>query len=86
MTSSTLTSKGQATIPKEIRDYLGVKAQERIAFSIDHGQVVLKRASYSTREAAGSLKPALAKPFPSEKQIQEASARASIEREAKTRP
>ena len=31
---STITTKGQATIPKEIRDHLGVKAGDRIKFFI----------------------------------------------------
>jgi antitoxin PrlF len=56
MTTSTLTYKGQTTIPKEIRDYLGVKPQERLAFDIEAGQVVVRRASRSMAELAGSLR------------------------------
>ena len=80
MTTTTLTSKGQATIPKEIRDFLGIKPQERVAFSIDGGQVILKRASYNTREAAGCLKSPGIKPFPTKEQIEEISAQAGIAR------
>jgi AbrB family looped-hinge helix DNA binding protein len=39
---STLTSKGQATIPKPIRDHLGLKPGDRIKFFIHpDGSVVL---------------------------------------------
>ena len=33
--SSNLTSKGQVTIPKEIRDALGIKPGHRVAFALD---------------------------------------------------
>ncbi|MES1022227.1 type II toxin-antitoxin system PrlF family antitoxin [Gloeocapsa sp. BRSZ] len=40
MTSATVTSKGQVTIPKEIREYLKLDAGTRIDFVIDaEGQV-----------------------------------------------
>lgn len=42
MTSITLTSKGQATIPKQIRDLLGVKPRGRIAFEVRGSEVVLR--------------------------------------------
>lgn len=83
MTATTLTSKGQATIPKEIRDFLGIKPRERVAFSIEGGQVILKRASYNTREAAGILKPPNSKPFPTKEQMEEISAQAGITRHHK---
>lgn len=74
MTTSTLTTKGQTTIPKEIRDYLGVKPQERLAFDIEAGQVVLRRASRSFAELAGSLKGSIPK---ASKQAERESARAA---------
>ena len=40
---SKVTSKGQATIPVEIRRHLGVEAGSRIAFFIENDQVVLRR-------------------------------------------
>jgi AbrB family looped-hinge helix DNA binding protein len=58
MTTSTLTHTGQTTVPKEIRDYLGVKPQERLAFDIEAGKVVVRRASRSIAELAGSFKSA----------------------------
>lgn len=43
MATSTLTSKGQVTIPKEIRDRLGLKEGDRLAFDLDdQGRVVLR--------------------------------------------
>ncbi len=32
---STVTSKGQVTIPAEVRKYLGIKTNDKIAFVID---------------------------------------------------
>lgn len=52
-----LTSKGQATIPKAIRDHLGLKPGNRVKFFIDpDGYVVLlpKRPASATR---GMLQP-----------------------------
>ncbi len=43
--ATTLTSKGQVTIPKRIRDALGLKPGHRVEFSVgDNGTVVIHRA------------------------------------------
>ncbi|MBD3314361.1 MAG: AbrB family transcriptional regulator [Chitinivibrionales bacterium] len=42
MPISTITRKGQATIPKSIRNYLHVKPSDKIAFKIEHGKVILE--------------------------------------------
>ncbi len=39
---STMTSKGQVTIPKEIRSFLGIKPSDKINFIVEKGIVVLK--------------------------------------------
>jgi antitoxin PrlF len=43
MAASTLTSKGQVTIPKEIRQLLGLKEGDRLEFRLDdQGKVVIQ--------------------------------------------
>jgi AbrB family looped-hinge helix DNA binding protein len=40
--ATTVTSKGQVTIPKPVRDYLGIKAGTPVEFTLaDDGQVVV---------------------------------------------
>src|SRR5437762_5564514 len=57
---STITSKGQVTIPAEIRKYLGITSNDKIGFVIDdEGVVRLRVHRYPTiaslRGAAGRL-------------------------------
>lgn len=53
---ATLTSKGQTTIPKEIRDSLGMKAGDRMTFTLmPDGTVVMRVKSKSITELAGVL-------------------------------
>ena len=40
--SSTISSKGQITVPLEIRDRLGLKAGDRVEFVVDRGQTILR--------------------------------------------
>lgn len=42
MYTSKLTTKGQATIPKKIRKFLGVSSHDLIDFDISDGKVVVK--------------------------------------------
>jgi AbrB family looped-hinge helix DNA binding protein len=44
MPSSTLTSKGQITIPRAIRERLGMKQGDRLEFAFEGDRVVLHRA------------------------------------------
>jgi AbrB family looped-hinge helix DNA binding protein len=44
MPYSTLTSKGQTTIPREIRKLLGLKENDRILYEVEDGKVAIKPA------------------------------------------
>lgn len=54
MSNATLTSKGQTTIPKEIRDKLGLKAQDRLNFTLmPDGTVIMRAKKRSLADLAG---------------------------------
>jgi AbrB family looped-hinge helix DNA binding protein len=53
---ATLTSKGQLTLPKAIRDLLRLAAGDRVDFIVkDDGSVVLRPATVDVRELNGLL-------------------------------
>ena len=55
-TDATLTSKGQTTIPKEIRDSLHMKAGDRMTFTLmPDSTVVMRVKNKSLTELAGTL-------------------------------
>ena len=55
-TDATLTSKGQTTIPKEIRDSLGMKPGDRTTFTLmPDATVVMRVKSKRLIELAGLL-------------------------------
>ncbi|HQR16422.1 MAG TPA: AbrB/MazE/SpoVT family DNA-binding domain-containing protein [Nitrospira sp.] len=57
MSTSTLTSKGQTTIPKDVRERLNLQPGDRLEFVIDEdGRVVVLPASVDASELAGMLK------------------------------
>jgi antitoxin PrlF len=56
MPSSTLTSKGQTTVPKEIRDHLKLQTGDQIDFLIrPDGSVVMRPATLHVRQLKGIL-------------------------------
>ena len=64
-TDATLTSKGQTTIPKQIRDSLGMKAGDLMTFTLMADGVVLMRVkNKSVKDLAGSLRKKGRKPVP----------------------
>jgi antitoxin PrlF len=66
-TSATLTSKGQTTIPKEIRDSLGMKPGDRMTFTLmPDGTVIMRVKSKRVMELAGALHKKRRKPVPVE--------------------
>ena len=55
-TTATLTSKGQTTIPKEIRDRLGMKAGDRMTFTLmADGTMLVRIKRKSVADLAGML-------------------------------
>ena len=53
---TTLTKKGQVTIPIEIRNYLGLKSKDKIAFKINNGNVQVSPAKYTLESVYGIIK------------------------------
>lgn len=57
MAVATLTSKGQTTIPKEIRDLLGLSPGDKLDFVVESdGRVVLRPATLDVRALRGMLR------------------------------
>jgi antitoxin PrlF len=79
MATATLTSKGQTTIPKAVRQHLGLKPGDRMRFLIgDDGRVVVIAAKKRVRELRGSL-PAPQRPVPLEEMEEAIGERAAEE-------
>jgi antitoxin PrlF len=58
MAAATITSKGQLTLPKEIREALGVGPGDRLAFRIQaDGVVTVEPETIALRTLRGSIKP-----------------------------
>jgi antitoxin PrlF len=58
MSSATITSKGQITVPKDIRDALGVHPGDRLAFRTrEDGTVVVEAETLDLMTLRGMLKP-----------------------------
>ena len=57
MTVATLTSKGQTTIPKQVREHLKLNPGDKLDFVIEsEGRVVIRPAKLDVRELKGLLK------------------------------
>ena len=63
---STVTSKGQITIPKTMRDTLRIRAKDKVDFTLEEGRIVLKPVT-TLRELRGSVTPAGSGSFPAER-------------------
>lgn len=58
MSEATLTSKGQVTIPVDIRHSLGLNPQDRVTFTpMPDGTVVLRAKNQSLQHLRGMLTP-----------------------------
>lgn len=54
---TSLTRKGQVTIPKEVREQLGLQPFDRIEIEVAGTEARLRKAQASLEEIAGSLPP-----------------------------
>lgn len=57
MSTSTMTRKGQVTIPKEIRDKLGLTEGDRLFFARRGDEIVLKVLRGNILDLKGSVRP-----------------------------
>jgi len=58
MPTATVTSKGQITIPKAVRDELGITEGDRVAFRVlEDGSVVVEPETVEILDLKGVLKP-----------------------------
>ena len=63
MAASTITSKGQITLPKPIRDHLHVVPGDRVDFVVENGgRVVVRPAKSRLRQLRGMLRDPKRKP------------------------
>ncbi len=58
---TTMTQRGQVTVPAEVRRMLGLQPRDKVAFTIDEGTVRLLPAKFTMESAYRSV-PALARP------------------------
>lgn len=52
---STLTRKGQTTVPKEVRELLRLSPRQKIAFVVEEGKVTLEPATTSIKDLLASI-------------------------------
>jgi antitoxin PrlF len=56
MSETTLTSKGQVTVPREIRDRLGLASGDKLTFTLlSDGTVIMRAKTRRLLDLAGSL-------------------------------
>ena len=56
MPRSTLTSKGQITLPREIRDHLRLENGDRVNFEIRDGMVIVEPETIDIKSLRGIVK------------------------------
>ena len=72
MPTATLTSKGQTTIPRQVREFLNLKSGDKLEFKINPGNktVTLKAANIHVSHLKGMLKSEGMKPYnPDERKL-----------------
>ena len=54
--ATNLTSKGQVTVPKKVRDYLGLKAGAPVTFQrLDNGEIAIRAAKGTAKPRASKF-------------------------------
>ena len=54
---TTMTQRGQVTVPAEVRRMLGLQPRDKVAFAIDEGEVKLVPARFTLESAYRSVPP-----------------------------
>jgi antitoxin PrlF len=54
---TTVTQKGQVTIPQEVREAIGLKPRDRVRFAVEGDRVILRRADSAILAGYGSATP-----------------------------
>ena len=57
MSISSITSKWQTTIPKDIRNFMGLKPNDKILYIVDGEKVILKPLKGNILDLRGSVTP-----------------------------
>ncbi|UCD78879.1 MAG: type II toxin-antitoxin system PrlF family antitoxin [Desulfobacterales bacterium] len=84
MITGTVTSKGQITIPKEIREFLKVEASDQVVFvPLDDGKVLMTGKHNSVADLFGILKHRKKKKTVSFQEIENAIRKRRLERSRK---
>ena len=54
--ATNLTTKGQVTVPKKVRDYLGLKAGAPVTFQrLDNGEIAIRAAKVTAKARASKF-------------------------------
>lgn len=81
MPEATITSKGQITIPKEIRDRMNLNAGDKVNFEIkEDGSISIRHSDISILSRAGSLQKYTKKEPVTIEEMNEAIKESAIER------
>jgi AbrB family looped-hinge helix DNA binding protein len=62
MPIAVMTSKGQMTIPKEVREALNLKPSEKVIVVVEDGQAIIKPIRGNILDIGGSVKPVGGRP------------------------
>ncbi|MBY0512101.1 MAG: AbrB/MazE/SpoVT family DNA-binding domain-containing protein [Rhodospirillaceae bacterium] len=55
MVTSTLTAKGQTTIPKDVRERLNLKPGDELMYTVDAGRIIIRPRTGSVKDLEGIL-------------------------------